>query len=52
MTTEQERDCRPEYPCCWHCGERCSGDTTEEIVIDGVRGEVVVCDVCERTATP
>lgn len=31
-------------PICWHCGEPCSGDVTERIDIDGMVGEVPICD--------
>jgi hypothetical protein len=30
--------------CCWHCGEPCSGDTTERIDIGGMVGEQPICD--------
>lgn len=35
----------PRKPLCYHCGEPCSGDVTEYMVIPGVgRGEFPVCD--------
>ncbi len=36
----------PSYPCCFYCGLRCSGDTTETVVVyDDITAEKVVCDV-------
>lgn len=35
-------------PTCWHCGEPCSGDTTETFQVDGTVGEVPVCDEPEK----
>jgi hypothetical protein len=29
---------------CYWCGEPCSGDTTEQICIDGMLGEMPICD--------
>lgn len=34
----------PTIPLCYHCGAECSGDTTETIDIDGMLGEVCICD--------
>lgn len=36
--------CEVVTPACYHCGGGCSGDTTERLDIDGLAGEVPVCD--------
>lgn len=38
---EREDQCGPV---CYHCGEVCSGDTTETVHIDGMAVEVTICD--------
>lgn len=34
----------PRQPLCYYCGAECSGDSTETIDIDGMCGEVIICD--------
>jgi hypothetical protein len=34
----------PPKPLCYHCGQECSGDVTESICIDGMKGEMPICD--------
>ena len=35
----------PSTPVCFHCGEECSGDTTETVVVyDDVTAEKAICD--------
>jgi hypothetical protein len=35
-------------PFCWHCGQKCSGDVTETVSIDGQTAEVAVCEPTEN----
>lgn len=37
---------------CHHCGGECSGDVTETIHIDGVKGEVYICDDPDKCPGP